>query len=320
MSIGGYLALELNKNESEIHSNAIKLNIARRALEYLLLVNKYEKVYLPYFTCDAILQPIKELKLAYEFYSINENFEIKLNLNGIKSNEVLLYTNYFALKNEYIKKISQECKNLIIDNAQAFFCKPILNIDTFYSVRKFIGVSDGAYLYSKKLIEINLVEDNSNERFNHLLKRIDENAENGYTWFQKNEILLNSLELKTMSKLTSKILNSINFDMISIARKENFKYLHQNLKEINLLKIELDENLVPLVYPFYSKNIKLRDILLKHKIYTAMYWPNVLNWVANNTVEYEYTTKLVHLPIDQNISKKDLDTIIELIYNEHNRK
>ena len=44
-------------------------------------------------------------------------------------------------------------KNLIIDNAQAFFAKPLLGIDTFYSPRKFVGVSDGGILATKKILE-----------------------------------------------------------------------------------------------------------------------------------------------------------------------
>ncbi len=58
-----------------------------------------------------------------------------------------LCTNYFGIKDEFITSLSKQVSNLIVDNAQSFFSNPIENIDTFYSPRKFFGVSDGAYLY-----------------------------------------------------------------------------------------------------------------------------------------------------------------------------
>ena len=72
--IGGYFELELNKS-IDYHRNAIALNTARNALEYILIAKKYQKVYIPYFTCDVILEPFQKLNIAYEFYKIDENFE-----------------------------------------------------------------------------------------------------------------------------------------------------------------------------------------------------------------------------------------------------
>ncbi|MFN5704969.1 MAG: hypothetical protein ACK45U_03865, partial [bacterium] len=68
--IGGYFELELNR-KSEYHPEAIKLNTGRNALEYILRVRNYKKVYLPLYTCDAVLQPLKKLKIEFEFYNID---------------------------------------------------------------------------------------------------------------------------------------------------------------------------------------------------------------------------------------------------------
>ena len=63
-AIGGYFELELQKNE-EYHKDALSLNTGRNALEYILKANAYKKIYIPYFTCDVLLQPILKLKLKY---------------------------------------------------------------------------------------------------------------------------------------------------------------------------------------------------------------------------------------------------------------
>ncbi|MFW5983430.1 MAG: hypothetical protein ACOCQ4_02930, partial [bacterium] len=55
--IGGYFELELNKGE-EFHKNALKLNTGRNAFEYVILEKQYKKVWLPYYMCDVMLEPL----------------------------------------------------------------------------------------------------------------------------------------------------------------------------------------------------------------------------------------------------------------------
>ena len=151
-AIGGYFGLELNR-QSKYHADSIYLNTGRNALEYLLISGQYKKIYLPYYTCGVLLEPLKKLDLPYEFYSIDKNFETTFDLSKVKANECFLYTNYFGIKDNFISKIKTRCNNLIVDNAQAFYAKPLNNVDTFYSCRKFFGVADGSYLYTNKNIE-----------------------------------------------------------------------------------------------------------------------------------------------------------------------
>ena len=128
-SIGGYFEIELDERE-EFHKNAIGLNTGRNALEYILCAKKYKKIFIPFYTCDVLLEPIKKLNLPYEFYSINHDFEPVFDFKSLDSDEAFLYTNYFGLKEEYINRIAN-FQNLIIDNAQAFYSRPVEGIDTF---------------------------------------------------------------------------------------------------------------------------------------------------------------------------------------------
>lgn len=311
-SIGGYFELELKEN-SEYYSNAISLNTGRNALKYILIANNYKKIYLPYFICDVILQPIRELNIKYEFYHINQQFEPIFDYSKIKTDESFLYINYFGLKDEFCKWISDNSVNLIIDNAQSFYSKPINNVDTFYSPRKFFGIPDGAYLFSNKTLNnSDLKQDFSFDRVEHLLKRIDLNAENGYSSFRKNEEKLNNLPIRKMSKLTKKLLESIDYDKIAEKRIKNFLYLDNELKNKNKLKFELSANQVPLTYPLWA-NANLRGKLLKHKIYTAKYWPNVSRWTQWKSLETKLTDEIVHLPVDQHLTENQLDVILSTI-------
>ena len=75
-AIGGYPELELRKGE-HYHKDALKLNTARNCLEYILIARKYKKVYVPYYTCEAVHEPFKKLGSGcrMEFYHINEQLE-----------------------------------------------------------------------------------------------------------------------------------------------------------------------------------------------------------------------------------------------------
>ena len=98
----------------------------------------------------------------------------------------ILYTNYFGICTKNAKKLAKKYKNLILDNAQSFFTEPI-GLASFNSARKFFGVPDGAYLFCNKKIGEELQINKSYERFSHLLKRLDINAQFGYEDFCKNE-------------------------------------------------------------------------------------------------------------------------------------
>jgi hypothetical protein len=315
-AIGGYFGLELGKHD-EYHVDAVRLNTGRNALEYLLIAGQYQKIYLPYYTCDVLLEPINKLGIAYEFYNINEQMEAIFDVSVIGEKECFLYTNYFGMKDDFVDFLQRKCVNLIVDNAQAFYAEPLNNVDTFYSPRKFFGVTDGAYLYSNKLVSMNLKQDVSHTRFEHLLRRLDISAENGYPYFINNDESLSDMPILKMSNLTQKILASIDYAAIAKIRKENYDYLDQALKDLNRISFKLNSKQVPMVYPFYSNDTSLRKRLIEHGVYTAQYWPNVLEWVSVETIEWRLANNLIHLPIDQRYSQEDLNKIIKIISHEH---
>ena len=52
--------MELCKGE-HYHKDALKLNTARNGFEYVLRASHFRKVYVPYYTCEVMLEPIKKL-------------------------------------------------------------------------------------------------------------------------------------------------------------------------------------------------------------------------------------------------------------------
>lgn len=310
-SIGGYFELELLR-KNHFHEQALKLNSGRNCLEYILKAREYKKIYIPYFTCEVILEPIHKLGLDFQFYSINSKLEPIFDFE-IELGAAFLYTNYFGLKQNFIESLSHSISNLIIDNSQAFYAAPLMGIDTFYSARKFFGVSDGAYLYINKLIDEPLERDYSYNRMSHLLKRLDVGPEEAYSDFLDNDLSFKNEAIKGMSQLTNSILSSIDYKNVAKIRRENFLFLHSQLKEINQFKFDFKSNDVPMVYPFLVKSQNLRKNLISNKIFVATYWPNVFDWCEKESLEYYIAYNIIPIPIDQRYGISDMQSIVNII-------
>ena len=311
-AIGGYFSLELPQRE-EYHKDALRLNTGRNCLEYVLRARGYKKVYVPYYTCEAVMEPINKLGVPYEYYHIDIQFEIRDRFT-LKDGEALLYTNYFGLKQRYVEQLAEKVgTRLIVDNTQAFYAKPLAGIDTFYTCRKFFGVADGAYLYTDKQLVEDFKQDESYDRMAHLLKRIDLSAEEGFADFRKADDGLDNQPICKMSKLTRCVMQSIDYEAAAKKRRENFMLLHAALGGENNLELQLEVDAVPMVYPFLAPIKGLREKLIENKVFVARYWSNVLDWTTEKDVEYLLAYQMQPLPIDQRYGEENMQRIIKII-------
>lgn len=313
--IGGYFELELRKGE-HYHKNAIRLNTARNCFEYVLRTRNYKKVYVPYYTCEVMLEPIKKLGIGYEFYSINAFLE-PVDQYALKGGEAFLYTNYFGLKQDCVKRLAKVYGvQLIVDNAQAFYAEPIQGIDTFYSARKFFGVPDGGYLYTEAKLNQVFEQDVSFNRMSHLLKRIDLGAEFGYQDFRVNDDSLCNSDIKLMSNLTQAVLSSVDYEVAKQKRRNNYSIIDAALGKSNLIEIGFEEEAVPMIYPYLTNDENLRMKLIENKVFVAMYWPNVMEWCEPEDYERRIAQNMVCFPVDQRISEVEIRKMIELVFSD----
>lgn len=315
-AIGGYFELEINQDYRFPHSSGCLLNSGRHSLEYILksLPEKPKTIWLPYYTCDVVLEPLDRLNIPYRFYNINEKLEIS-ELFNVNSNEYIIANNYFGIKDEYLKQLSTIYhRQLIIDCAQAFFMEEIPGIYQFYSPRKFLGIPDGGIAMANDKLLKELPLDTSFERCSHLLKRIDLGPSGGYKDFKDNSSTLKKEPIKKMSNLTGALLSSINYEKVQQRRIANYMLLDDALKNSNLLNLPpIDTFICPMVYPYRTKNTALRKRLIDNQIFVATYWPNVKQWCSEAQLEYKLNDEIIPLPIDQRYGKKEMEYILEII-------
>ena len=312
---GGYLEME-HYNGKEYHYNCLKLNTGRNCLKYLILVKKIKKIYMPSYICDSVIDTCKDNNINIEYYKIDNNFRPIIDFD-LKDNEYLYIVNYYGqISNKELLKYHKKYERIIVDNIQAFFQKRIDNVDTIYTCRKFFGVSDGAYLYTNSKIKNKLDKDNSLERIKYLLGRYELNAKDYFDMYRKNEELLDNLELKEMSPITSNILKSIDYQYIKRIRENNFKIYDNYFKNINRL-----EGLVcpvgPYMYPLLLENGKeIKEKLISKKIFIPTFWPNISD---NDIIDSNFKNNIISLPCDQRYNEDDIKYIINIISKYFNK-
>lgn len=308
--IGGYFGLE-KLISNEYYPNLAAVNNARCALLYIIKARHYKKVYLPYFLCDSVRLVLERERIPFEEYRIDRSFLPVLNINTT-TDEVVYIVNYYGLiSEEQLISLKNRYGNIVVDNAQAFFTRPIEGIDTIYSCRKFFGVPDGGYAYTDAEFQETIPVDVSMERMKHILGRFEGNsASDYYDYFNNNDESFKGIELRYMSKLTHNILGAIDYQAAKRKREENFLFLSKALGERNLLEVNCPPG--PYAYPFYIQNgMTVKKQLAKRKIYVATLWPNVLG--TGLDIETEFTENILPLPCDQRYSEADMQRVVNAI-------
>ena len=308
--IGGFLELETNHGH-EFHENCIALNSGRNGLRYLIREKKIKRIWLPKLLCSAISDTCKEENVEILYYSIDKEFRPVLP-QGLEDDWLYLINYYGQYSVEEIRHLGRIYKNIIVDNAQAFYSKPIDGLDTIYTCRKFFGVPDGGYLYTECTPSAILQKDESYDRLTFLAGRLERSANEFYSAYRENEQYIDELPLRRMSMATQNLLRGIDYEQIKKDRERNFSYLHDYLRSINRLELCLPDG--PYMYPLLVKDgAKIRKKMQEKKIYIPTLWPNVLQECPVDSLEYQYATNILPVPVDQRYGIVDMKIIVDEI-------
>lgn len=316
-AIGGYFELaDKDCENGHMPVDGVALNTCRNALEYIILqLADVKRIFIPYYTCEAVIEPLERLSVVYEFYHINEHLEIAEEI-VLREGDYLIANNYFGVKDAYIAQLADKYGDkLIVDNAQALFAPVLPGIKAACSTRKFVGVADGGFavgVSAEPAYEYDL--DDSVGHDSHLYTRKEKGAEAGFKDYQSNECKLDNQPIRRMSPQTQSILSQINYDLIIETRRKNYQYLSNALGEKNQLKLPpIDSFVCPMVYPFMIADDTIRIRLIANKVFVARYWPNVLEWCSKENIEYKLATHIIPIPIDQRYGVLDMENILRII-------
>lgn len=318
---GGFLPIDTSFNEYYKdcdNYNVIRLNAARYAIVKAFFMSGCNHIYIPIYTCHSVIDALKQYKIKYIYYNIDEKIE-PLNVS-CECDGIVLVTNYFGVKNKkFYEESLNKFKNIIFDNTQSFYSEPILEkgIYNVYSPRKFFGVSDGAYIVCRDDEKALMLEkDLSFKRAGYLLSSYEQGTNQVYNDYLKAEEEINGSKMLEMSNLTRGLLGSVDYERIKNVRIRNFRAIHYLLKDKNKLlgPFIYDEEIVPMVYPFLnSQNENLRQYLINNNVYVPQWWKWVLKEKKANRLEKELSNYLIPLPIDQRYSTNDMEMIVKIV-------
>jgi hypothetical protein len=278
----------------------------------VLTVLAPRRVLLPFYVCDAVLEPITTLGLSYRFYGLARDLDP---LEGLRcgSGEVALYVNYFGLKGATARRLSGRLKSaLIVDDTQAFYERGYPGSWSFNSARKFFGVPDGAYLYSPRRLPPPVTR-NEAPSWDHLIGRLSDRLADAFKSFQASEAAITS-EMRGISVAAERLLAGIDYGGIAARRRENFLAYEANLGGVNGRQLPLPADAIPLCYPFLPPLPVSRAALAEQNIYTPTYWheceardPTGFSW------ERHLSGRLLALPVDQRYDLQDVARVVKVV-------
>lgn len=319
-SIGGFFELAIAGGDTLYHDNAIKLSTGRACLNLIIENKNIKRVYLPFYSCNTLIDPLLVNNIPFEFYSINTALEIEDSIN-LKEGEAIIYCNFYGIKDSYVNDlIRQYNSQLIIDNSHAFFVKGYKDAISFTTARKYFGVPDGAFLYMPKSNIYNDFPRNSDVSVNHLVNRMLGLQEKAFKEFQNYEASLTS-KIQSVSILSEKILKTLDYNTIREKRNTNFQLYKDAFKSLNLIEIEKGVK-DAFCYPLLLQQPIEKKMLHKLNIFIPTYWQDVVD--RENSEDYKVETTLTNyllpLPIDHRYDEKDITRVIESILNLLNNK
>ncbi len=274
-----------------------------------------KRVHVPRFTCDTVLEPLARLGLEAVRYGCTEQLEPLLPTRFAPGDAVLL-TNYFGLTGDVVARAATELRQrkipVFVDATTAFFAKPLPGVPTFYSPRKFMGVTDGGMACAPYAIPLPGDEDFSASRARVLTERLRRGATAALPASEAAENDLHA-EPRRMARFTRALLSGMDYERMAASRCRNYRQLHAALAELNHLNLPAEPGSPPCYYPLVTAIPGLRDELIDAGIALPLFWPEVLETCPPDSAESRLARRLLPLPLDQRYGEADMEQLLHLI-------
>jgi len=318
MEMGSFIEIQFPR-EHEYYSGdgIVRLNTGRAAIWHALRILGCVTVWMPYYQCDTVVSFLENKRINIKYYHINPCFD-PVDIRQAAGEAVVLVNYYGVMSSDRMAELASYYNNVILDNAQAFFAKPIEHCINIYSTRKFIGVPDGAYVVGEGADRLTseYEKDFSSDTSLFLLQRIEYGCEGrAYESREQNEKRINESDVKLMSTLTKKILDGADYDGIKRKRRENFavaRELFDGFNKLNAIRY-MNSDCVPMVYPLVIEDDMLLTKMLEAKHFQGRWWSYLASKMPEDTFENYLARYMVPITIDQRYGRKELEYIMGAI-------
>lgn len=301
---------------------------------------KEKTILFPAYCCWSMRAPFEKAGWKVVYYRLNEDLTVETNylrqlLNTYKPQAVLTMNFYGSASTEEAVKMVNEFdeKILIIEDFShnTFSIHKIFNpiVDMYVSsIRKSVGVCDGSVILSKKPMPKLYIQEELKEFADK--RYMAQSEKMRYTWSKDQEkkreflgtirdcedIINMFTSVRPISNRAMKMLQLVNGEEISFARRENMKHLWTLLKgKVHMVPgLERCFNGSPFSLPILVDNRdEVQGALAKRGVYTQLLWPICEEAKAVCPVSKMMDAHMLSVPIDQRYTWDDIDDIANII-------
>jgi len=310
-AIGGFLPLEIAAAGGEgCHAGAVALASGRACWHVVLRTCRPSRVLLPFYICDAVLQPLTATRTPIEFYPLTEAF-LPAGERQPAAGELMLIVNYFGVLSPVVEARSRaDAGRVVVDDTQAFFRRGRPDAWSFNSARKFFGVPDGGFLYGPAT-DVDGLPPVDGTDCAHLLARLAGDDDHALEQFRRHEARI-GIEPRAMSVVATRLLGATDIEWARRRRQANFDSLHRLLGPLNTIGLSLGDAAAdaPMCYPFLPAAEVDRAALARFGVFVPTFWPEVPDRDAPGFEwERQIARRLLPLPIDHRYGPCDMDTV-----------
>lgn len=316
----------------------VAMNIAQRCS--LLKVDGQKCILFPAYCCWSMSAPFEKSGWNIIYYKLNEDLTVdeeylKQLLLTEKPDAILSMNFYGSACTDVAVSIAKDlCPHILtIEDFShcTFSIKQIFNHNVdFYvsSIRKSIGVCDGAIVISKQATNRQYIDsavvDFADRRFEAQMDKgrytftKDTDSKNSFLReLCECERLINEFNaVRPISDRAMKMLSLVNGEEIVFARRENMKHLMRLLEDKVKMVIGLDRSwhYAPFSLPILVENRdNVQMLLAQNGVYAPVLWPicNAAREICPNSAYV--ADHMLSIPIDQRYDWDDIEKIAEIV-------
>ena len=343
-----YLSERPNNHFYEILPDGKKVFVTSgREAIYLILnsigISKDEKLLLPSYLCQSILDPLIKKSVKFLFYKVKENLEIDIydiQKRIDDKTKAILIIHYFGFPQPLLELKKLGKKLTIIEDTTHSFLSFVdgrssgsIGDISFASFRKMLPVPDGAMVcFNNKNISIPRISNQDSMHLNYKERRelglyrrgafinTGKKIHNkiSQNHFKSSEELLQKIFIHPckMSNDSEELLKRLNIKDIINRRRKNFLFmLEENYNGMKPLYTDLPSGICPLGFPILDDDREaLKGHLIKNRIYPPIHWnlPSSISKKHYKTA-WDISNKILTIPIDQRYNHLHMEYITRIL-------
>lgn len=286
---------------------------------------------LPSYCCDSMIEPFRKAGIKVNFFSVNYDNGLKIEVDELSSADCLLWCNYFGFHFSMpdLSALISRGGIIIEDITHSFLSNEQYHKQSHYlvaSLRKWEAILCGGYCVSHKNALKILPEKNPPDLFLEQKKRAmklkksylsgDSSIKKDdflHMFIENNKWLSNNYSNLTIDEYSKQFLLNTDYLVHREIRINNALKLYEGLKNHCDIKFMYPIELMdcPLFVPVIIQSGKrdmFRKKLIENNIYCPIHWPKPNADCVSNLYDIELS-----LICDQRYTEKDMQRIIDVL-------